>query len=65
MPEENKTPEQVPAQKIKSKPEKIKLIMTGASSCIIDEFLLKNGEILEIDASRVDRFLASGLFVKA
>ena len=64
MAEENSTP-QAPAQNKKPKPEKIKLILTGASSCCIDEFVLKSGDAIELENSRAMRFLSTGFFTRS
>ncbi len=65
MSEENTNPEvkEVSVPK-KTKPEKIKLILKGASSCSIDDISIKKNEVFEIDSSKVERYLGTGLFEK-
>ena len=52
-------------QKTKPKSAKVTLILTGAGSCTIENITLKKGKSIEIEAEQAERFLKSGLFVKA
>ena len=52
-------------QKAKPKNEKITLILTGAGSCTIEDFTLRKGQFITVDSAKVEKFLATGLFVKA
>lgn len=46
----------------KPKKEKVSIVLTGGGSVNIDGITAKNGEVFEIDSTRADRFLATGLF---
>ena len=53
MPEETKQ---------KSKPEKVKIKLTGAASCSYEGIVLRKNEIVELEASQAEQFMKSGLF---
>ena len=54
---------QTSEQKVqKPKKEKVSLVFTGTGTVTIEEFFLKSGECLEVDSSRAERFLSTGLF---
>ncbi len=54
---------EVPEQKPqKAKKDKVSLILIGAGSVHIDGYSLKNGECLEIEAAKAERFLSTGFF---
>ena len=59
MADENQVPEQKP---LKPKKTKISIKFIGAGSIDIDEYCLKNGECIEIDSSKAERFLITGFF---
>lgn len=63
MPEEIKENQPAPSPpKPKAKPEKVKLKLTGAGSCNYEGIILKKNEIVELEASRAEQFMQSGLF---
>lgn len=69
--EENTKPEQVvtptapPPVRTRNKViERVKLKLTGAGSCAIEDVIVKKNEIIELEPSRSERFLKSGLFVR-
>ena len=47
------------------KPEKVKLRLTGAGSCSYEGIILRKNEIVELEASRAEQFMKSGLFEKS
>ena len=56
-------PQPVPAPKPKPpKPEKVKLILTGAGSCNYEGIVLRKNETVELEASRTEQLMQSGLF---
>ena len=72
MPDEVKEATPAPAQpaqpvpasapKSKPKPEKVKLKLTGAGSCNYEGIILRKGETVELEASRAEQLMQSGLF---
>ena len=42
--------------------ERVRVKLIGAGSCVIDDMTVKKNEILELDASKSERFLKTGLF---
>lgn len=58
------TPPQSPASvpKTKTKPEKIEIVLIGASSCTIEDITLKKGESVSLESLKAERFLSTGLF---
>ena len=60
MPDEIK--EAPPAQKQKPKLEKVKLKLTGAGSCNYEGIVLRKNETVELEASRAEQLMQSGLF---
>ena len=67
MPDEVKEatpPPAQPAPKSKPKPEKVKLKLTGAGSCNYEGIILRKNETVELEASRAEQFMRSGLFEK-
>ena len=63
-------PSAQPAQPVaapKSKPpksEKVKLRLIGAGSCNYEGIILKKNETVELEASRAEQLMKSGLFEK-
>ena len=55
-------PTQEPAPKAKTKPEKITLVLIGAGSCTIENITLKKGECVNLDPSKAENLLKTGLF---
>ena len=52
-----------PAPKPKPpKPEKVKLKLTGAGSCNYEGIVLRKSETVELEASRAEQLMKSGLF---
>ena len=52
-----------PAPKPKPpKPEKVKLKLTGAGSCNYEGIVLRKNETVELEASRAEQLMKSGLF---
>ena len=63
MPEEIKENQSAPSPpKPKAKPEKVKLKLIGAGSCNYEGIILKKNEIVELEVSRAEQFMQSGLF---
>ena len=60
MADEITTPEQV--QQKQQKPKKVTVILTRAASVNIDGVVMRKGDTLELENSRADRFLNTGLF---
>ena len=55
-----------PAPKPKPpKPEKVKLRLTRAGSCNYEGIVLRKNEIVELEASRAEQLMTSGLFEKS
>ena len=48
--------------KQKTKPEKVKVKLTGAGSCNYEGIVLRKNEIVELEASRAEQLMKSGLF---
>ena len=44
------------------KPEKVKLRLTGAGSCNYEGIILRKNETVELEASRAEQLMQSGLF---
>ena len=74
MPEEVKEatplPEQQPQPAPASKPkppksEKVKLKLKGAGSCNYDGIILRQNETVELEASRAEQLMQSGLFERS
>jgi hypothetical protein len=53
MPEETKQ---------KTKPEKVKVKLTGAGSCNYEGIVLRKNETVELETSKAEEFMKSGLF---
>ena len=51
-----------PAPKLKPKPEKVKLKLTRAGSCNYEGIILRKSETVELEASRAEQLMQSGLF---
>ena len=51
--------------KAKAKSEKITLVLIGAGSCTIEDVTLQKGEHVELETAKAERFLNTGLFMKA
>ena len=52
-----------PAPKPKPpKPEKVKVRLTGAGSCNYEGIVLRKNETVELEASRAEQLMKSGLF---
>ena len=65
MPEEIKEVPPAPAPTLKPKPpkpEKVKLRLTKAGSCNYEGIVLRKNEIVELEASRAEQLMQSGLF---
>ncbi len=68
MPDEVKvaTPSPAPAPKPKSpKPEKVKVRLVGAGSCNYEGIVLRKNETVELEASRAEQLMKSGLFERS
>ena len=71
MPDEVKeaatpSPTPQPAPKPKPpKPEKVKLKLTGAGSCNYEGIVLRKNETVELEASRAEQLMQSGLFERS
>ena len=46
----------------KTKPEKVKLKLTRAGSCNYDGLIIRKNETIEVEASKAEEFMKSGLF---
>ena len=58
-------PAPAPAPKPKPpKPEKVKVRLTGAGSCNYEGIVLRKSETIELEASRAEQLMKSGLFEK-
>ena len=65
MPEEIKEVPPAPAPTLKPKPpkpEKVKLRLTRAGSCNYEGIVLRKDETVELEASRAEQLMTSGLF---
>ena len=68
MPDEVKEATPPPAQPASApkskppKPEKVKLRLTGAGSCNYEGIVLRKNETVELEASRAEQLMQSGLF---
>ena len=65
MPEEIKEVPPAPAPTPKPKPpkpEKVKLRLTRAGSCNYEGIVLRKNETVELEASRAEQLMQSGLF---
>ena len=65
MPEEIKEVPPAPAPTLKPKPpkpEKVKLRLTRAGSCNYEGIVLRKDETVELEASRAEQLMQSGLF---
>ena len=65
MPEEIKEVPPAPAPTLKPKPpkpEKVKLRLTRAGSCNYEGIVLRKNEIVELEASRAEQLMQSGVF---
>ncbi len=68
MPEEIKEVPPAPAPTPKSKPpksEKVKLRLTRAGSCNYEGIVLRKNETVELEASRAEQLMQSGLFERS
>ena len=48
--------------KQKTKPEKVKVKLTGAGSCNYEGIVLRKNETVELEALRAEQLMKSGLF---
>ena len=56
-------PASTPTPKSKpQKPEKVKVKLTGAGSCNYEGIVLRKNETVELEASRAEQLMKSGLF---
>lgn len=53
------------APKSKSKSERVKVKLIGAGSCTLEGITLRKNDIIELDSVQADRFIKTGLYVKA
>ena len=68
MPEEIKEVPPAPAPTLKPKPpkpEKVKLRLTRAGSCNYEGIVLRKNETVELEASRAEQLMQSGLFERS
>lgn len=68
MSEEIKEVQPAPAPTQKPKPpkaEKVKLKLTGAGSCNYEGIVLRKNETVELEASRAEQLMQSGLFERS
>ena len=68
MPEEIKEVPPAPAPTLKPKPpkpEKVKLRLTKAGSCNYEGIVLRKNETVELEASRAEQLMQSGLFERS
>ncbi len=68
MPEEIKEVPPAPAPTPKPKPpkpEKVKLRLTRAGSCNYEGIVLRKNETVELEASRAEQLMQSGLFERS
>ena len=68
MPEEIKEVPPAPAPTLKPKPpkpEKVKLRLTRAGSCNYEGIVLRKDETVELEASRAEQLMQSGLFERS
>lgn len=70
MPDEVKAaaapPAPAPAPKPKPpKPEKVKVRLVGAGSCNYEGVVLRKNETVELEASRAEQLMKSGLFERS
>ena len=68
MPEEIKEVPPAPAPTPKPKPpkpEKVKLKLTKAGSCNYEGVVLRKNETVELEASRAEQLMQSGLFERS
>ena len=65
MAEEIKENQPTPSPyKPKNKPEKVRLKLIGAGSCNYEGIVLRKNETVELEASRAEQLMQSGLFEK-
>ena len=57
MADEITTPEAQP-----KKPKKVSIILTRATNANVEGVVIRKGDILELEAAKADKFLATGLF---
>ena len=51
--------------KSKSKPERVTVKLIGAGSCTFEGVTLRKNDVIELDSAQADRFIKTGLYVKA